>query len=313
MILRENLPIRKFRLIYFPLHFVIEITLLVLCLVLPFYDVKVGALKLGATSLFGIILASISFLIAGAMGYLFLTGINFKNEKASFLSNTNINQIISFSVVFLLLARIGVIALSFLYQIPFSADKTAAVLMLIFVSTLTPFMFYFISNFEDSPSRIYSLNKEAPTTLKLATIWMVFLVGAMQIFSTEIAILIVSLVLLFTSYFFFRLDRWAISLSAIILFIHAAFSFLFAGVVFANLNDQVTAFREQGFDFTQTDAILVNVFFFLIPGIISIIIGGNFYRKSVTGWVKSLYASDDEMDILSYYETDDEDSFDIDE
>ena len=47
-------------------------------------------------------------------------------------------------------------------------------------------------------------------------------------------------------------------------------------------------------------------FFFLIPGIISLIIAGNFYRKSVTGWVRSLYP-DDEMEIENYYVTDEED------
>ncbi|MHA1557339.1 MAG: hypothetical protein ACTSPM_10445, partial [Candidatus Heimdallarchaeota archaeon] len=67
--------------------------------------------------------------------------------------------------------------------------------------------------------------------------------------------------------------------------------------------------NTDGYDYSRLDVTLVNVFFFLLPGIISLIIAGNFYRKSVTGWVRLLYP-DDELEIENYYATDEEDEDD---
>lgn len=306
MLLRKNLTLKYFRLIYFPLHFIFEITLIVLFLVLPFYDVKKGIPVAGYASVFGIILASISFILAVGISYLFISSFHFKKERAHFLSDEKSLKIVITGIIFLLLARIGILASSFSYQIPFSYDRTAATLLLIGTSTLAPFMLHYLSNFEVSPTRIFSLSKDAPLTIKIAMIWLIFLTGAMQIFSTQIAILVISLIILITSYFFFILNRLTVSLTAIILFIHSAFSFFFAGIVFANMNTQIAKFNEEGFDYSRTDVILVNVFFFLIPAIISLIIAGNFFRKSVTGWVRMLYP-EDEMDIANYYDGEDDD------
>lgn len=308
MILRENLTLKLFRLIYFPIHFLLEITLTVLFLVLPFYTVHGGISIDGYASVFGIILASTSFILAVGISFLFSSSFHFNNKRAEFLSNEKNLKVIIISIIFLLLVRIGILAISFLYQIPFSFDRTAAILVLIGISTITPFLLHFLSNFEISPTRIFSLSKEAPLTIKIATIWLVFLIGAMQVFSTEIIVLFISLIILITCYFFFTLNKLAVSFSAIILFIHAAYSFFFAGIVFANSNQLITAFNLEGFDYNRIDVTIVNVFFFLIPGIISLIIAGNFYRKSVTGWVRSLYPSpDDELEITNYYAIEDED------
>ena len=308
MILKENLTLKYFRLIYFPFQILLEISLTVLFFILPFYNVHGGISIIGYASVFGIILACTSFILAAGISFLFCSSFHFNNKRVQFLSNEKNLKILIIGTIFLLLVRIGILAISFLYQIPFSSDRTAVTLLIIGLSTLPPFLLYFLSNFEISPSRTFALSKEAPLTIKMAAIWLVFLASTMQIFSTEILILIISLIILITTYFFFNLHKLAVSLSAITLFIHAAFSFLLAGIVFANVAEQVTSFNELGFDYTQTDAILVNIFFFLIPGIISLIIAVNFYRKSVSGWVKSLYPSpDDELEIIDYYAVEDED------
>ncbi len=312
MILRENLTQKYFRLIYLPIHFLIEIALTVLFLVMPFFILAKSLPTAGYATAFGIILASVSIILAVGIFYLFICGFNFKKEQAQFLYNEKSQRIIIIGIIFLLLARIGVLAISFLYQVPFASehgDRTVATLVLIGVSTLAPFMLHFLSNFEVSPSKIFSLSKEAPPTIKIATIWLVFLIGTMQVFSEEIVILIISLIILITSYFFFILNRLAVSLTAISLFIHSAYSFLFTGIVFANLEQLRADFNSDGYDYSRLDVTLVNVFFFLLPGIISLIIAGNFYRKSVTGWVRSLYP-DDEMEIEYYYVTNEEDEDD---
>ncbi len=311
MILKENLTLKYFRLIYFPIHFLLEITLTVLFLIMPFSIQKGSFSTAGYTCVFGIILACTSFILAVGISYLFISVFQFrKEERAQFFNKEKNQKIFIISIVFLLLVRIGILACALVFQIPFTAefDRTAAILVLIGISTIPPFLLHFLSNFEISPTRVFSLSKEAPLTIKIATIWLVFLTGAMQVFSTEPVILIISLIILICSYFFFILNRLAVSFSAIVLFIHAAYSFLVTGIIFANMEEQVAKFNEQGFDYTQTDALLVNIFFFLIPGVISLVLAVNFYRKSVTSWVRSLYPdSESEMEITNYYADEDED------
>ena len=299
--LREELTLKLFRFIYLPISFLVEITLTILFLVLKFYSNETADILPGYLVYWGWILASSCLLIAIGLVIIFLSSFKFKNEQ-SFLYKEKPIEFIIYLLVFLSLARIALIATSLLFYIPFSPEKTAAYLLILALSIFPPLLLYYQANHNKKSEKVYSLSKEAPISIKVSAFWFLFIAGAMQIFSTEPVILIMALVFLLTSYFFFNLYPLAVSVTPILLLVHSAASIFFSVIIFTNLTNQ-----DILAGYTPIEAIIVTTFFFTIPAVISLALTITFFRKKITNWVKEiqpkedleLYYADEEDEILS--------------
>ncbi len=306
--LRENIPLQKFRLSIFPLIIVIEIALSALFLSMPYYEGEFGVLSgRGYSLFFGWLLAIIPlFVIVGAI-LLFLSAFSLSNSPAKeFFHSDKKMQIVGFSTIFVVYLQIVSMAITQIYYVPFYPDLTSLYLLIIALSLFLPVLLYFMANFEIEPSATYALSHETPTRIKLAAIWLIFLTGVMQIFSTLWEILVVGLILLVVSFFFFQLNRLSVSLVPIVLIIHFALSAVMTAIAFLIMYSQIELFAGIDFDFGFTQQILFVVFVLIVPGLISIILGQSFFRKWLLAWVRSLYPETG-MELIQYdYSDDDE-------
>ncbi|MHA1531553.1 MAG: hypothetical protein ACTSR6_06100 [Candidatus Heimdallarchaeota archaeon] len=299
--IRENIPLRNFRLSVFPLIIVIELAVSILFLVMPYFDSEFGALSYGYSIFFGWLLAGISLLVAVGALLLFLSTFNLTNSPARefFHSETKI-QLVGFSTIFVIFLQIVSLAITQIYYAIFYPDLTSIYLLILAFSLILPVLLYFTANFEIKPETTYALSKETPTRIKLTAIWLIFLTGVMQIFATEWAFLVIGLIILVGTYFFFFLNRLSVSLMPVILLIHFAFSVLMAVLSFINLNDLIETIESLGYNFGTTQAIIMSVVVLIIPGIISLILGQSFFRRWLLDWVRSVHP-EPEMEIQLEY------------
>ena len=302
--LREDIPIRIFRLIYFPIHFTVEIALVILFLISGFYNPITLKTTLGAVSMWGWILTLPSLFIICCIVLLFLSSFTMKKANNFFTNEKNL-QVIAYVLSYLSLARIALIPLSLLYIIPFGPSMAYANLLIILLSLLPPFSFYFVANFSKNPEKIFALSKSAPVSIKLTSIWLVLLTGLMQIFATNITILLISLTFLVVSYFYFNLYPLSVSLTPILMIIHSAFSIFFSVTIFTHLNDQ-----EILIDYTPPQVITITTLFFVVPAIISLVLAITFFRKKTLQWVKDIQPTED---IELYYQTDEDEEEEFEE
>lgn len=306
--IRENIPLQKFRLSIFPLIIVIEIALSVLFLSMPYYEIEIGVLSgRGYSLFFGWLLAIIPLFVIVGMILLFLSAFSLTNSPAKeFFHSDKKMQLVGFSTIFVIYLQIVSMAITQLYYVPFYPDLTSLYLLIIALSLFLPVLLFFMANFEVEPKAIYALSLETPTRIKLAAIWLIFLTGVMQIFSTLWEMLIIGLILLVVSYFFFFLNRLSVSLVPIVLIIHFVFSTVMAIISFLVLFSQMELLADITFDFGFTQQIIFTVTFLIIPGLISLLLGQSFFRKWLLAWVRSLYP-EPEMELIQYdYSDDDE-------
>lgn len=238
---------------------------------------------------------------------LFLSAFSLTNSPAKeFFHSDKKMQLVGFSTIFVIYLQIVSMAITQLYYVPFYPDLTSLYLLIIALSLFLPVLLFFMANFEVEPKAIYALSLETPTRIKLAAIWLIFLTGVMQIFSTLWEMLIIGLILLVVSYFFFFLNRLSVSLVPIVLIIHFVFSTVMAIISFLVLFSQMELLADITFDFGFTQQIIFTVTFLIIPGLISLLLGQSFFRKWLLAWVRSLYP-EPEMELIQYdYSDDDE-------
>lgn len=302
--LRSEIPLKYFRLIFFPIHFLIEISLIILFLVGRYYNPITLETSIGITSMWGWFLVIPSLFISACIVILFISGLKLK-KPSRFLTNDFSLITITYILSYLSLARIALIPLSLLYVIPFGPSKTIANLIIITLSLIPPFPMYFLANFTNSPQKTYALTKDAPISIKISMIWILFLTGVMQIFSTNLTILLVSLTFLLVSYFFFNLNLLSVSLTPILMIIHSAFSIFFSITIFTHLQDQ-----EILLDYTQPEVIVITTFFFVVPAVISLILAITFFQKKILAWVKGIQPQED---LSLYYEVEEDEEEEIDD
>ena len=304
MMLREDVPIKIFRLIYFPIHFAVEVTLIVLFLISDFYDPISLVTTIGAKTMWAWLLIIPSLFIICCIVLLFLS--SFKMKKANnFFNNDKNLQVLGYVFSYLSLARIALIPLTLLYVVPFGPSMAYANLIIIVLSLLPPFSFYFVANFSKNPEKIYALTKSAPLSIILTSIWLVLLTGMMQIFSTNLTILLISLTFLIVSYFYFNLYPLSVSLTPILMIIHSAFSIFFSVTIFTHLNDQ-----EILIDYTPPQVITITTLFFVVPAVISLALAITFFRKKTLQWVKDIQPTED---LELYYQTEEVEEEDFEE
>ena len=299
--IRENIPLKNFRLSIFPLIIVIELALSILFLVMPFYDSEFGALSFGYSIFFGWLLAGISLLVVVGVILLFLSTFDLTKSpfKEFFHSDTKM-QLVGFFTIFIIFLQIVSLAITQIYYALFYPDLTSIYLLILALSLFLPVLLYFVANFEIKPEITYALSEETPTRIKLTAIWLIFLTGVMQIFATEWAFLVIGLIILVGTFFFFFLNRLAVSLMPIILLIHFAFSVLMVVLSFINLSNLIDTIKSLGYNFGTTQAIIMSVVVLIIPGIISLILGQSFFRRWLLDWVRSLHP-EPEMEIQLEY------------
>ena len=209
-------------------------------------------------------------------------------------------QLVGFSTIFVIFLQIVSLAITQIYYALFYPDITSIYLLILALSLFLPVLLNFMANFEIKPEITYALSEETPTRIKLTAIWLIFLTGVMQIFATEWAFLVIGLIILVGTFFFFFLNRLAVSLMPIILLIHFAFSVLMAVLSFINLSNLIDTIKSLGYNFGTTQAIIMSVVVLIIPGIISLILGQSFFRRWLLDWVRSLHP-EPEMEIQLEY------------
>ncbi|MBK5113269.1 MAG: hypothetical protein KGD59_02215 [Candidatus Heimdallarchaeota archaeon] len=306
--IRENVPLKNFRLAIFPLIIVVELTLSVLFLVMPYFDVEFGALSRGYSIFFGWLLASISLLVVAGAILLLLSAFDLPNSPArEFFHSDKKMQAVGFSVIFIMYLQIVSLSITQLYYALFYPDLTSLYLLIIALSLILPVLLIYMANYEMKPENTYALSHETPTRIKLTAIWLIFITGVMQIFAAEWAFLVIGLIILVGTYFFFFLNRPAVTLMPIILLIHFAFSVLMVVLSFIDLQNLIDTIKDLGYNFGTTQAIIMSVVVLIIPGIISLVLGQSFFRKWLLAWVRSLHP-EPEMEITPFdYEEDEED------
>lgn len=287
--LRANLPLKLFRLVLFPVLISVEIALLVLLLVMPFYSVSTLLESPGYTTIFGWILAVLALLSIVGMFLLMITSFELKGSKATnFFHDMKKIRILTLVIISTIFIQIVVLAITQIYYTIFDRSTTPTTLLILSLSLILPIFFYFIANLEE---RIipYSLSKDVPLRLKLTTLWLVFLAGAMQIFSTEWTFIIIGLLVLLTAISFFFLNRYAAILTPSILLIHFTFSTVIAIVSLVNKEDFMQELINAGESITNPQVYAIVIFIFFIPGLISLILAQSFFRKWVLAWIRDIH------------------------
>jgi hypothetical protein len=300
--IRQEIPLKKFRLSIFPLIILIEIALIVLFLAMPFYEVGTYVYSgQGYSLFFGWLLAVISLLVIVGSLLLFLSAFNLSNSPVKdFFHSEKRMQIVGYSTIFGVYLQIVSLAITQIYHTIFYPAEASTYLLILAFSLLMPVLLYFMANFETESEAIYALSDETPTRLKLSALWLIFLTCVMQIFSTLWEILIVGLVLLVVSYFFFQLNRYSVSLVPIVLIIHFVLSAIMTVVAFMIMYSQNELLADIEFDFGFSQQILFIVFVLIIPGIISLVLAQSLFRKWLLAWVRSLHP-EPEMEITLEY------------
>ncbi|MBD3192042.1 MAG: hypothetical protein GF308_15450 [Candidatus Heimdallarchaeota archaeon] len=294
--------LKKFRLFFFPLLFLLELSLAVLFLILPFYEQSSGEAIRGYSLVFGWLLAIFALIIAFGTVLLFLSAFSDQLSRFSLLSNQKRLRLITFIIIFLVFVQIVLLAITQIYYTPFARETTSTSLLIIGLSLLLPVLLFFAANFAADSSEIFALSTEAPLRIKLTALWMIFLVGAMQIFATQWEIVIIGLILLGSTYYFFFLHNYSFILTPTVLIIHGAFSALVSIFYFVNLTQQVMNFQEMGFEtFTATQAVIITTAFFVVPGLISLLLAQSLFRRWIINWIKETNLEIEEELILADY------------
>ncbi|NHJ41065.1 MAG: hypothetical protein FK731_13620 [Asgard group archaeon] len=194
----------------------------------------------------------------------------------------------TFVIISIIFVEIIVLAITQIFYTVFDRSNTPVFLLILSLSLILPIFFYFIANFEE---RIipYSLSKDVPTRLKLTTLWMIFLAGAMQIFGTEWGFIIIGILVLLTSIYFFFLNRYAAILTPSILIIHFTFSIVIAIVSLVNREAFIQELLNAGEVITEPQVYAIVIFIFIIPAIISLLLAQSFFRKWVLAWIRDVH------------------------
>ena len=302
--IRTNLPLQRFRLWYFPFHIIVEICMLVLFLALPIYSESVP-LNFGVFTFWGWLLASSSFIIIIFLVVIFLSNFTFTKQSLVFFQKEKLIQNLAYFLAYFCLLRIGLIAVSLIFITPFNPDRGIIYLVIFGLSLFPPLLLYFVANCRSLPEKIFAFSQDAPLSIKLTAFWILFLTGAMQILSDEYTILIISLILLFVSYFFFNLYTLAVIITPLLLLIHACYSIFLSVVVLIQIdNPEILANI-----YTKTELIFVIILFFLLPSIISLILTGTFFNKKIHQWIRNLSPSSEmELELPYSYDGDDVDN-----
>ncbi len=276
-----------FRIIFFMIIILLELTMSILFLVLPYYPLEGAIITVGYQTIFGWLLTSSSILIIIGSALLFSSAFTYTKDRLDefFTSEKNI-RIIGFSTIFLVFIQIVLLSTSQLYYTLYSSTIGYVYLQIIILSILPPISLYFLANFSTDLDKKYSLSKDAPLRIKLATIWMIFLTMATQIFAASWEFVIIGLGLLVTSYLLFYLYRTGATLAPIMLIVHFGFSVLMTVLSFVFMEETIQNLIASGEEITVPQAIILTTFVFIIPGIISIVLAQSFFRKWVLAWIK---------------------------
>jgi len=292
------------RYLFFTLSFAGEFTLAVFFLVFKYHSFNSAEIFYGYTLPFGWSLAIVSIFI-GIGSFLFVLYAFLLPEdkkKGYFAENKNVRNL-GLLTVFLVFVQIILVALTLFFYSPLARSVSYAYVLIILFSCMTPFMLYYIANFETE--KLFSLSKDTPLRIKLTTIWLLFLTGAIQIFATEWTFLVVGLFILLSTFYIYFLSRYAIALTPIVLIIHFAFSVLMGVISLLRIDDMITDFAEGGVVLTEIQAILFTVFVLLVPAVISALLAQSLIRKWVLAWAREIQPVE-EMEIHRYYEDDEE-------
>ena len=294
------------RYMFFVISILGEFTLVVFFLVFDYYSFESADAFPGYSLAFGWVLAIISFLIGiGLFLFLLYAFILPESKKKGYFSeNKNITNI-GLLTVFIIFIQIILVAVTLFFYSPLARSVAYTFVIIILISCISPFMLYYVANLDPESEKIFSLSKVTPLRIKLTTIWLLFLTGVIQIFSTNWTFLVVGLFILLASYFLFFLTRYAIVLTPIVLIIHFAFSVLMAVISLLDVEKLVSDFEVNGVILTELQAILFPVFIFIIPAIISVLLAQSLFRKRLLNWVKEIQPVE-EMEIQKYYEEENE-------
>lgn len=287
--INESIKLKFFRLTIFPLIMIIELVLSVLFLVMPYFDTNTYSRAMGYQLFFGWLLSVLSLFAFISILLLFLSSFNYKESRFSaFFTDERKVQIIGYATVFLLYLQIVSLGVTQIYQAPFMRDLTPLYSLILGISLLLSILLYFLANFESVPTRVYAFSEESLVRFKLTAFWLIFLTGAMQLFATEWSILVIGLLFLVTSFFFFFLYRYSVILTPIVLIVHFAFSSLMAGISLSDIITLLENLNTGGIEVSHPQAITLSVFFLIVPAIISIVLAQSFFRKWVLAWVKEI-------------------------
>ncbi|NHK31919.1 MAG: hypothetical protein FK730_11245 [Asgard group archaeon] len=286
--IRENLSLKLYRLILFPVLILVELALLVLLLVMPFYSTSTLLKSPGYATIFGWLLAALALLSIVGMLLLIITSFELKGSKATqFFHDMKKIRILTIVIISIIFIQIAVLAITQNYYTIFDRSSTSITLLILALSLILPVFFYFIANFEE---RIipYSLSTDVPLRLKLTTLWLVFLAGAMQILAIEWGFIIIGVFVLLTAIYFFLLNRYAAILTPSILLIHFTFSAAIGIVSLVNKEDFMQEIINTGGSITDFQVYAIVIFVFFIPGLISLILAQSFFRKWVLAWIRDV-------------------------
>ncbi|NHJ48397.1 MAG: hypothetical protein FK733_11490 [Asgard group archaeon] len=287
--IRSDITLKLFRLILFPVLMLIEGTLLVLFLTQSFYQVDSPDIVKGYSLVWGWVLAVIGFLLIIDFLLLFLTAFNYKNEKVmEFFSNNRAIRIITLATSGVLFAQIAILAVSQIFYTFLNRDYTSIYLIIIALSLILPVLLVFIGNLEPESEIPYSLSPETPMRLKLTTLWLAFLAGAMQIFAVEWSFVIIGTLVLAMTVYFFYLSRYAAVVIPSILLIHFVFSTVIAIVSLVNMENFIQELIAAGGSITDPQVYAIVFAVFITPGIISLVLAQSFFRKWVLKWIREV-------------------------
>ncbi|HUT80163.1 MAG TPA: hypothetical protein VMZ29_03095 [Candidatus Bathyarchaeia archaeon] len=282
-----KVPLFLFRVIFFPIIILLEIAMGILFLIVPYFPVEGAIVLSGYATIFGWFLTvSALFIIIGST-LLFSSAFNHKNNRLrEFFESDRIMRIIGFLTILIIFVQIVLLSISQIFYTLYSTNIGFVYMQIIILSVVPPIFLYFLANFTENQETKYALSKEAPLRIKLTALWMIFLTMVTQIFATSWEFVIIGLALLVSSYFFFYLYRSAATLTPVILIIHFAFSVLMTVLSFVFMDETIQNLINSGEPITTTDAVLLTVFIFIIPGLISIGLAQSFFRKWVLAWIK---------------------------
>ncbi|MEA2070276.1 MAG: hypothetical protein U9O98_03205 [Asgard group archaeon] len=277
------------QLIVFSLFSCLEVFLAIIFLVSNYYGSDLAYIATGSELSFGWLLSVFSLLLA--LLSLFNVFSLLPITATRFLRRVLIRRIVLLSNAFGYFLQITLLAICQLFYIPFSSGRSHVNVVMIGLSLLPPVILYFFANIprpqEKAPVKpLYALSDDAPLRIRLTAFWLLFLTSMTQIFSTQWEIVVVGALLLLSTYLFFFLYEVSAILTPLVLIVLGSFLLLVSIVSFINLNELVISFQDMGFEYNTRQAIIVIVFFFIIPGIISFLLAQSFFRRWVAKWIR---------------------------
>lgn len=248
---------------------------------------------LGYQNIWGWILAISSLLLFIGLLFVFLLNFSIKGRFGELLENSTFSQGLVYFLAYFGLLRIGLISISLIYAIPLYPGPTPIFLLIFLLSFFPPILLYYLANSQSE--KIYALSKETPWSIKLTGFWILLLTGAMQILSSDTTvIMIIGVILLISSYFYFNLNLMFIIVTPIVLIVHTAFSAFFSGAILSNLEHPDIVISDS-----KNITIVFTILFFIIPGILSLLLASTFFFKKNQAWIRSIHPPD-EMAISLY-------------